>query len=328
MESPSKLSSTETASFLTQNKKALKKERRRKKLKDIAQSWELYIFLLPAFLYFVIFHYIPLYGLLIAFKDYVPTLGVWGSPWVGFEWFTQFFHSYYFWDLIRNTIEISLYSLVVGFPLPIILALAFNEIKDGFFKRGVQTVTYAPHFISLVVMVGMIIAFLSPQTGIINDFLGLFGIGPIAFMSEPGWFKTIFVFSDVWQGMGWGSIIYMAALSGIDPQLHEAATVDGASRWQRIWHINIPTLVPTMVILFILDMGGLLSVGFQKILLMQNDLNMDTSDVISTFVYRTGILDTQYSYSTAVGLFDAVINAALLVIVNQIARKRSQTSLW
>jgi putative aldouronate transport system permease protein len=314
--------------FSSKSKKEIRREKRRNTLKNIATSWELYVFLLPAFLYFLIFHYVPLYGLLIAFKDFNPALGVWDSPWVGFMWFEDFFSSYYFWDLIKNTIGISLYSLIVGFPMPIILALAFNEVKDGLFKRGLQTITYAPHFISLVVMVGMIISFLSPQTGLINHILGLFGVEPIDFMQDPGWFKTVFVFSGVWQGMGWGAIIYIAALSGVDPQLHESAKVDGASRLQRIWHINIPALLPTIIILFILDMGSLLSVGFQKILLMQNDLNMESSDVIATFVYRTGILDAQYSYSTAVGLFDAVINATILVIVNQIARKRSETSLW
>ncbi|WP_338786143.1 ABC transporter permease [Metabacillus sp. FJAT-53654] len=321
-------SSNNAPLFSSKSKKEIRREKRRTTLKNIATSWELYVFLLPAFLYFLIFHYVPLYGLLIAFKDFNPALGVWDSPWVGFMWFEDFFSSYYFWDLIKNTIGISLYSLIVGFPMPIILALAFNEVKDGLFKRGLQTITYAPHFISLVVMVGMIISFLSPQTGLINHILGLFGVEPIDFMQDPGWFKTVFVFSGVWQGMGWGAIIYIAALSGVDPQLHESAKVDGASRLQRIWHINIPALLPTIIILFILDMGSLLSVGFQKILLMQNDLNMESSDVIATFVYRTGILDAQYSYSTAVGLFDAVINATILVIVNQIARKRSETSLW
>jgi putative aldouronate transport system permease protein len=321
-------SSNNAPLFSSKSKKEIRREKRRTTLKNIATSWELYVFLLPAFLYFLIFHYVPLYGLLIAFKDFNPALGVWDSPWVGFMWFEDFFSSYYFWDLIKNTIGISLYSLIVGFPMPIILALAFNEVKDGLFKRGLQTITYAPHFISLVVMVGMIISFLSPQTGLINHILGLIGVEPIDFMQDPGWFKTVFVFSGVWQGMGWGAIIYIAALSGVDPQLHESAKVDGASRLQRIWHINIPALLPTIIILFILDMGSLLSVGFQKILLMQNDLNMESSDVIATFVYRTGILDAQYSYSTAVGLFDAVINATILVIVNQIARKRSETSLW
>ncbi|WP_246218224.1 ABC transporter permease [Litoribacterium kuwaitense] len=304
------------------------KRNRKSRWKMALQSWELYIFILPAFLYFLIFHYFPMYGVLIAFKNYVPTQGVWGSEWVGFQHFIDFFNSYYFWDLIRNTIGISLYSLAVGFPLPILLALSFNELKDTIFKRTVQTVTYAPHFISVVVMSGMIIAFLSPSTGMINHFLGLFGIGPINFMSQPEWFKTIFVFSDVWQNTGWGTIIYLAALAGVDPQRHEAAIVDGATRLQRIWHINIPAIAPTMVILLILNTGNLLSVGFEKILLLQNPLNMETSDVIATFVYRVGLLDAQYSFSAAVGLFNALINAALLIAVNQISRKVSETSLW
>lgn len=320
--------STDGAPFSSQINKDFKRKERRKKFERIAQSWELYLFILPAVIYFVVFKYVPLYGLLMAFKDYSPSLGVWDSPWVGFMWFKDFFNSYYFWDLIKNTLGISVYQLIIGFPIPILLALAFNELKDGLYKRGLQTVTYAPHFISLVVMVGMVIAFLSPTTGLINHFLGLFGIEPISFMIEPEWFKTIFVFSGVWQDMGWSAIIYIAALSGVDPQQHEAAVVDGASRLQRVWHINIPALIPTIIILFILDIGNLMAVGFQKILLMQNELNMSSSDVIATFVYRTGILEAQYSYSTAVGLFDAVINATILVIVNQIARKYSETSLW
>ncbi|TCP25982.1 carbohydrate ABC transporter membrane protein 1 (CUT1 family) [Scopulibacillus darangshiensis] len=309
--------------------KPLKKKKKPRNLKRrIVQHWELYLFILPAVLYFVIFHYIPMYGVQIAFKDFIPSLGIWGSPWVGFEHFTRFFESYYFWDLIKNTLGISLYSLAVGFPLPIILALSLNEAKDGFFKRSVQTVTYSPHFISVVVMAGMVIAFLSPTTGLINHIIGLFGIDPIPFMSDPKWFKTVYVFSDVWQNTGWGTIIYLAALAGVDPQLHEAAIVDGASRWQRIWHINIPALVPTMVILLILNTGSLLAVGFEKILLLQNSLNMESSDVIATFVYRSGILDAQYSFAAAVGLFNAVINAILLIVVNQIAKKRGGASLW
>ncbi|WP_243740249.1 ABC transporter permease [Aureibacillus halotolerans] len=304
------------------------KQNRQSQWKKALQTWQLYIFILPAFLYFLIFHYFPMYGVLIAFKNYVPTMGVWGSEWVGFQHFTDFFDSYYFWDLIRNTLGISLYSLALGFPLPILLALSLNEVKDSIFKRTVQTVTYAPHFISVVVMSGMIIAFLSPSTGMVNHFLGLFGIGPISFMTEPGWFKTVFVMSDVWQNTGWGTIIYLAALAGVDPQRHEAAIVDGATRLQRIWYINIPALIPTMIILLILNTGNLLAVGFEKILLLQNSLNMESSDVIATFVYRVGLLDAQYSFSAAVGLFNALINAALLIAVNQISKKVSETSLW
>ncbi|MEK4297801.1 ABC transporter permease subunit [Oceanobacillus sp. FSL W8-0428] len=300
----------------------------KKKNKKILQNWQLYIFILPAFLYFFIFHYIPMYGIQIAFKDFIPSSGIWGSEWVGLEHFKRFFDSYYFWDLIKNTLGLSVYELIIGFPLPIILALALNEAKDGLYKRTVQTVTYAPHFISVVVMAGMIIAFLSPATGIINHGLTLLGLDPIPFMSDPKWFKTVYVFSGVWQSTGWGTIIYLAALSGVDPQHHEAAIVDGATRLQRIWHINIPALVPTMIILLIMNLGNIMAMGFEKILLLQNPLNLESSNVIATFVYQAGLLDAQYSFAAAVGLFNSVINAILLITVNQIAKKRSETSLW
>lgn len=305
-----------------------KKLPKKKTNRKILQNWQLYIFILPAFLYFLIFHYIPMYGVQIAFKNFVPTLGIWGSEWVGLEHFTRFFESYYFWDLIKNTLGISVYELAVGFPLPIILALALNEAKDGLYKRTVQTVTYAPHFISVVVMAGMIIAFLSPATGIINHAIQLVGFEPIAFMSDPDWFKTVYVMSGVWQSTGWGTIIYLAALAGVDPQHHEAAIVDGASRFQRIWHINIPAIVPTMVILLIMNVGNIMAMGFEKILLLQNPLNLESSNVIATFVYQAGLLDAQYSFAAAVGLFNAVINAILLITVNQIAKRTSETSLW
>ena len=311
------------------------KEKKSKKLygnKSLArrmlQNWELYLFMTPALLYFLIFHYGPMYGIQIAFKNFIPTKGITGSPWVGFEHFSRFFNSYYFWDLLWNTLSISVYELVVGFPLPIILALAFNEIKNGFFKKSVQTITYAPHFISVVVMAGMIITFLSPSTGILVKAIELVGIEPAAFLTDPRWFKTVYVFSGVWQSAGWGTIIYLAALSGVDPQLHEAAIVDGASRFKRVLHINIPTILPTITILLILNMGNILGVGFEKILLLQNPLNMGSSDVISTFVYRTGLVNAQYSFSTAVGLFNSVVNAILLVTVNQVAKRTSKTSLW
>jgi putative aldouronate transport system permease protein len=296
--------------------------------KKMLLNWELYLFIAPAFLYFLIFCYGPMYGIQIAFKNFVPTKGFIGSPWVGFDHFIRFFNSYYFWDLLWNTLSISLYELAVGFPLPIILALAFNEVKDGFFKRTVQTVTYAPHFISVVVMAGMIITFLSPSTGIVIHFVEWLGFTAPDFLTDPRWFKTMYVLSGVWQSAGWGTIIYLAALSGVDPQLHEAAIIDGASRFQRLRHINIPALVPTMTILMILNMGGMLSVGFEKILLLQNPLNMESSDVISTFVYRSGLLDAQYSFSTAVGLFNSAVNAILLVAVNHMVRRTSENSLW
>ena len=293
----------------------------------LKKSRQLYLFVLPAFLIILIFSYGPMYGVIIAFKDYMPSLGIFESPWVGFKHFQRFFDSYYFWDLMKNTLGISLYSLIVGFPLPIILALALNEIKDGPFKKITQTVTYAPNFIAVVVMVGMVIAFLSPSTGIINHFLDFIGVGRINFMTEPRWFKTIYVLSGVWQGTGWGSVIYLAALSGVDTQLHEAATIDGASRLQRVWYINIPTIMPTMVILLIMSFGSLMSVGFEKIILMQNPLNMESSNVIATFVYQQGLLDAQYSFAAAVGLFNSLINSILLILVNGIAKRLSDSSL-
>lgn len=296
--------------------------------KKIKNSRQLYLFVLPAFLFFLIFAYQPMYGVIIAFKDYVPSLGIWDSPWVGMKHFQRFFDSYYFWDLLKNTLGISVYSLIVGFPLPIILALALNEMKDGLGKKFAQTVTYAPNFISVVVIGGMLIAFLSPSTGIINHLLEFFGLQRIPFMTDPKWFKTIYVLSGVWQGTGWGSVIYLAALSGVDTQLHEAATIDGASRLQRVWYINLPTIVPTMVILLIMNVGSLMNMGYEKILLLQNPLNMESSNVIATFVYKQGLLDAQYSYAAAVGLFNSLINAVLLLTVNKITQKLSDNSLW
>jgi putative aldouronate transport system permease protein len=302
--------------------------RMRKSLLPYLRNWQLYVLLIPVIAYFVIFEYTPMYGVQIAFKDFIAKKGIWGSPWVGFKHFQRFFDSYFFWRLIKNTLGISLYQLVVGFPVPILLALMINEVRQAKFRKFIQTVTYAPHFLSTVVMVGLIFIFLNPNTGLVNHFLELFGLKSISFMTEAGWFKTIYVFSGVWQQMGWSSIIYLAALSGIDPQQHEAAKVDGANRLQRIWHVNIPGILPTIVILLILQMGSLMGVGFEKVFLMQNSLNMDSSDVISTYVYRSGILGAQYSFSAAVGLFNSVVNFILLISVNFISRRLNETSLW
>ncbi len=303
-------------------------KRRQKRTKGILKNWELYLFLLPALLWYIIFCYVPMYGIQIAFKNFQPGLGIWDSPWVGLRHFKRFFNSHYFGRLIKNTIGISLYGLLLGFPIPIILALSINELNDGLYKKTLQTVTYAPHFISTVVMAGMIIMFLSPETGIVNLALQKLGKEPIPFLTKPEWFKTVYVVSGVWQSMGWNSIIYLAALSGVDPQLHEAAIVDGASRLKRIWYINLPALVPTMTILLILSAGGILSVGHEKILLLQNNLNITSSDVISTYVYRAGLLSAQYSFSSAVGLFNSIINAIILILVNQFASRVSENSLW
>lgn len=296
--------------------------------RKMLKNWELYLFVTPAVLYFLIFHYGPMYGIQIAFKNFTPVKGITGSPWVGFDHFLRFFDSYYFWDLLWNTLSLSFYELAIGFPLPIILALAFNEIRNGAFKKTVQTVTYAPHFISMVVMAGMIITFLSPSSGMIVRMIEFFGIEAPTFLTDPRWFKTVYVLSGVWQSTGWGTIIYLAALAGVDPQLHEAAIMDGASRFKRVLNINLPTIVPTITILLILNMGNILGVGYEKVLLLQNPLNMESSDVISTFVYRSGLVSAQYSFSTAVGLFNSIVNALLLITVNKVAKRTSETSLW
>ncbi|GIN70612.1 sugar ABC transporter permease [Bacillus sp. J14TS2] len=297
-------------------------------IKSIKKNWDLYLLALPVILYFLIFKYFPMYGVQIAFKDFIASSGITGSPWIGFEHFKRFFDSYYFWRLIKNTLLIGLYQLVVGFPIPIILALLINEVRQKHSRKFVQTVTYAPHFLSTVVLVGMLVLFLSPDKGIVNHFIVLFGGEPISFMTTPEWFKSIYVFSGVWQEMGWSSIIYLAALSAIDPQLHDAAEVDGASKLRRIWHINLPGIKSTIIILLILHSGKILGVGFEKVFLMQNELNMNSSDVIATHVYRTGIIDAQYSYSAAVGLFESIINFIMLLMVNFISKKVNETSLW
>lgn len=317
---------TKKNSFLKKKMDATKKHAAEWK-KSIKKNWQLYILLLPVIVYFLVFHYYPLYGLQIAFKDFVATKGIAGSDWVGLKHFERFFDSYYFWRLIKNTIGIGVFTLLVSFPVPIIIALLLNEVKSLRFKKYVQTIIYAPHFLSTVVVVGMLLLFLKPD-GMINQLIVLFGGTPLDFISEPAFFKSIYVLSDVWQTMGWSSIIYIAALAAVDPAQHEAAMIDGASKFQRIIHINIPAIMPTIIILFILNMGSVMAVGFEKVFLMQNDLNMSSSDVISTFVYRSGILEAQYSFSAAVGLFNSIINFVLLIMVNRIARRVSDTSLW
>lgn len=298
----------------------------KKSLKSIGNRWQYYVLLLPMVIYFIIFKYGPMYGLQIAFKDYTPITGFSASPWVGFQHFKDFFDSFYFWRLIRNTILISLYDLAL-FPISIIVALSFNELRNGRFKKITQTITYAPHFISLAVMVGMLISFLDPDTGIINYALKGMGFEPIDFMQSAGWFKSIFVWSNHWQQLGWGAIIYLAALASVDPQLIDAAKVDGATRLQRIRHINIPAIMPTIVILLILQLGNSMNLGFQKIILMQNPLNSESSSVIQTYVFQNGILEGRYSFAAAIGLFDSLINFALLIFFNRLARKTG-TSLW
>lgn len=296
--------------------------------KDFFTNYELYLLSIPAIVLFIIFCYCPMYGVQIAFRDFIPTKGITGSEWVGFDNFTRFFRSYNFWQLLTNTLKISVYQIVFGFPCPILLALMLNEVKSGKFKKTVQVITYAPHFISTVAIAGMITIFLSPDAGIVNNIIRRFGGESVNFLGVPEYFRTIFVGSNIWQNVGWGSIIYFATLSGIDPQLHEAAIMDGANKLQRIWHVDIPGITPTMVIMLIMRAGHVMSVGFEKIILLQNPLNMSTSDVISTYVYRMGLIGGDYSFSSAVGLFNSIINLILLVAVNQISRRLNETSLW
>jgi len=301
---------------------------KKKKLNRWLRNYELYLFLLPTLAYFVIFHYVPMYGLQIAFKNFIAVKGITGSPWVGLEHFERFFNSAQFGIIIKNTLLISLYELLFAFPVPIVLALLLNQVTSSKFKRVVQTVTYAPHFISVTIVVGMLYLFLSPHNGLVNHLLQALGMEPVFFLGSESWFKTVFITSGIWQNAGWSTIIYLAALTSVNPDLHEAAIMDGANKWQRIFHIDIPSIMPTIMILLILSVGNFMTVGFEKIYLMQNSLNAGSSEVIQTYVYKTGLLGAQYSYSTAIGLFNSVINFILLLAINTVAKKANQASLW
>lgn len=296
-------------------------------LRDLRINKHVYLMLLPVVAYYIVFYYVPMYGLQIAFKDYSVGLGMWNSEWVGFRHFESFFESYYFWRLLRNTLLLSFYELLFGFPASIILALLLNELRSNVLKRFVQTVTYMPHFISIVVISGMLVDFLA-RDGLINNILGLFGVDPVAYLGESSWFRTIFVSSNIWQNIGWGSIIYLSAMSSIDPSMYEAAKVDGASRWKQMLHVTLPGIMPTVVILLILQIGSFMTVGTDKILLLYNSTTYETADVIGTFVYRKGILESDFSYSAAIGLFNSLINFTLLVLANAISRKTSDNKLW
>jgi putative aldouronate transport system permease protein len=294
----------------------------------VRRDWMLILLILPAVAYFVIFHYAPMYGLVIAFKRYYVSKGIWGSPWVGFQWFGQFFRSVYFTRLIGNTLAISVYSIVFGFPIPIVFALLLNEVRNDRYKRVIQTVSYLPHFISTVVVVAILQMLLSMQDGVINELLARMGGQKINFLMEPKWFRPLYVGSGIWQQYGWNSIIYLAAITGVDLSLYEAAHMDGSSRWQNIWHITLPCILPTIGTLLILRIGNIMSVGFEKIILMYNEKTFVTADVISTYTYRRGILNADYSFATAVGLFNSVINLVVLVTANRMSRKLTEVSLW
>lgn len=294
---------------------------------DIRKNKYLYLMLLPVLLFYFVFHYVPMYGALIAFKDYSPRLGILGSPWAGWEHFQSFFSGPYFIRTVRNTLFISIYELVFGFPAPIILALLLNEIRVSWFKKMVQTVTYMPHFISLVVICGMIKEF-STSGGLLSSLVVSLGGPKESILLLPEWFRTLFVASGIWQHIGWGSIIYLAALTSVDTEQYEAARIDGANRWKQMQYITLPGITPTIVIMLILNLGRMLNVGFEKIILLYNPSTYETADVISSYVYRVGLQDFNYSFSAAVGLFNSVINFGMVILSNWISRKVNDTSLW
>lgn len=299
-------------------------------LQELQKNWILFLLILMPVVYFIIFEYVPMYGVTLAFKNYKIKLGIMGSPWTDpiFKHFKRFFDSYSFKMLISNTLGISLYSILVGFPLPIVLALLLNYLRSKRLKKAVQMVSYAPHFISTVVICSMLTLFTAPKTGIFNILLRPFGWEDVNWLAKPEWFKSIYVWSGIWQGVGWDAIIYLSALAGVDYEMHEAAILDGATKLQRIIHIDLPTIIPTIVMLFILRMGSIMGVGFEKVFLLQNDLNYTASATISTFVYEVGLIDHDYSFSTAVGLFNNVVNVILLVSANWFSKRAFKESLW
>lgn len=295
--------------------------------RDLIKNRYIYLMAIPVVAFFIIFCYVPMYGVLMAFQNYKPQYGIWGSQWVGLQNFADFFGSYYAWRLIRNTFLINLYDVIFSFPAPIIFALLLNEVKAMKFKRTVQTITYMPYFISLVVVASIIVEFTSSR-GFIVDVLSVFGFEKKSLLGDARYFRSVFVGSNIWQGLGFNSIIYLAALSGVDQELYEAATLDGAGRWKKMWHITLPGISSTVIIMLILRIGSMMNVGFEKIILLYNPATYETADVISSFVYRKGLQEMNYGYSTAVGLFNSVINFALLVFANALSRKFSETSLW
>ena len=296
----------------------------------IFRNWQLYLFLLPAVVYFLLFRYYPMFGLQIAFKDFRAGLGIWGSPWAGdlLKYFRQFLTTPAFKRALPNTLAISVGTLLISFPVPVVLALLLNQMTSKRYKKLVQTTLYAPHFISTVVMVGIVTLFFALKAGIVNHILEALGAERIHFMAEPSWFRPLYIGSEIWQNAGWGSILYLAALSSINPELHEAAIMDGANKFQRVWHIDLPGILPTIVIMFILNSGKIMAVGQEKTLLMQTSLNMSTSEIISTYVYKRGLQNQKFSFATAVGMFESVVNMVLLCTVNFISRRVTDSSLF
>ena len=295
--------------------------------RDLSRYKYVYIMLIPSVVWYILFCYRPLLGNVIAFKDYKASKGIWGSPWVGIKHFTAFFSSFYFWRLLRNTLLISLYGIIFSFPAPILLALLMNEMHSRWYKSTVQTITYMPYFISMIVICGMLMDFLK-MDGVITTILAVLGMPNENYLMKPEAFRTIYVASDIWQNCGWNSIIYMAALSSIDQELYEAAAIDGANRFKQTLHVTLPGLLPTIMILLIIRIGAVLNVGYEKIILLYNSANADTSDVISSFVYRRGILEANFSYTTAVDLFNSVISFGLVMGANALSRRKTAYGLW
>ncbi|WP_223869894.1 ABC transporter permease [Paenibacillus sabuli] len=296
-------------------------------MRNLKKHRFMYMILLPGLLYFVVYKYVPMLGLIIAFKDYKLMLGFWDSPWAGWHNFTQFMQGVYFWDIMANTLLISLYKLLFGFTAPIVLALMLNEVRTEWFKRSVQTLTYLPHFVSWVIVYGLMVALLSPGDGLVNQLLQASGFQTIAFLTEPEWIRPLIVTSDVWKETGWGAILYLAALSGIDPSLYEAARIDGASKGRQIWHVTLPGIRNVMIILLILKLSNILDAGFDQIFMMANVFNLEKADIIDTWVYREGLERMNVSLATAVGIFKSVIAFVLVVGANKVA-KRFDGQIW
>lgn len=294
----------------------------------LKREWQLYAMLLPTILWLVIFLYKPMYGLQIAFKDYSIFRGVAGSQWIGFEHFESLFNNDQFLRALRNTIIMSAYGLLFGFPVPILLALMFNEVLNQTFKKTAQTIVYLPHFISSVIIAGIVMTAFSPSAGIVNTVLGWFGADPIYFLTKPEWFRPIFIGTGIWQEAGFQSIVYLAAIAGVSPTLYESAVVDGASRWQMMWKITVPSILPTIIIMLIIRIGNILEISFEMIILLYQPATYETADVVNTFIYRQGLQGGQYDFAAAAGLFNAVIAFALVMTANTISRRYSRTSLW
>ena len=300
----------------------------KKKLRaDWVRNRSLYALVIPVVAFYILFNYKPIYGAIIAFQDYTPRLGISGSEWVGFDNFKRFFSDIYFGRLMKNTLLLSFYDIIFGFPAPIILALLLNEIHNRFFKNVTQTITYLPHFISMIVVCGMLTDF-SLSTGLFNDIIAFFGGERHPLLQDPSLYRTIYILSGIWQQVGWGTIIYLSDLAGVDSQLYEAAQIDGANKWKQTLHVTLPGIAPTIITMFILKIGKLMSMGYEKTILLYNPSTYETADIISSYVYRIGLLDQDWSYSTAIGLFNSVINFILLILANKLSKKFSQTSLW